>query len=142
LTRPVRRLHQRLHQPGIWLALGLTHARHHYHSHSRSSGTIGLFAIPSIPLHLAAATWVRFLIYFPLSFADRFFLFHSHLLLLTSSSRVALVALVALLPRAAPSPCIALRHALPLPSPCRAALAASPLACVVIVRGNPRVKIT
>jgi hypothetical protein len=37
LTKPIRRLHQCLHQPGIWLALGLTHACHYYHSHSRSS---------------------------------------------------------------------------------------------------------
>ena len=84
LTKLIRRLHQHQHQPCIWLALGLTHARHHYHSHSCSSGIIGLFAIPSLPLHLAgavaAATWFVFLFYFPLSFADRFFLIYSHLL--------------------------------------------------------------
>ena len=101
LTKPVRRLHQRQHQPCIWLALGLTHVRHHYHSHSRSTGIIGFFAIPSLLLHLAAATWFVFLFYFPLSFADRFFLSHSHPLLLAPSSCIALIVP---LPRAAPSP--------------------------------------
>ena len=130
LTKPVRRLHQRQHQPCIWLALGLTHVRHHYHSHSRSTGIIGFFAIPSLLLHLAAATWFVFLFYFPLSFADRFFLSHSHPLLLAPSSCIALIVP---LPRAAPSPRAALRHALPSPSPCCAAFAASPLACVASV---------
>jgi hypothetical protein len=70
------------------------------------------------------------------------FLFHSHPLLLAPSSRIALVApllhaaplpCAAPSPRAAPLPHTALRHVLPSPLPCRAALAASPLACVASV---------
>ena len=54
---------------------------------------------------------VRFIFSFPLSFADRFFLFHSHPLLLAPSSRVALVVLP---PRHASPPC----HASPFATRC------------------------